>query len=115
MSALLQVVLTAAHLVLPTAYEVPKLNVAPSCQAAAVGLIGQSKGSVSACMQNERQARAKLQKRWNTYSRAERTRCEQLDTLGGPPSYIELLTCLQMAKLARNLPDSGGLTTPVTR
>ncbi len=115
MLALLPAVLTAAYLVVPTAYEVPKLNVTPSCQAAAVGSIGQGKSSASACMQNEKQARGQLQKQWNTYSRAERMRCEQLDTLGGPPSYVELLTCLQIAKEARNRPDSGGLTAPFTR
>ena len=115
MLALLPVMLTAAHLVVPTAYEVPKLNVTPSCQAAAVGLIGQGKSSFSACIQNEQQARAKLRKQWNAYGRAERTRCEQVETLGGPPSYVELLTCLQIAKEAKNLPDSGGLTTAFTR
>ena len=114
MPALLPVVLTAVHLVL-TAHEVPKLNVAPSCQAAAVGLIRKVDRSASACMQDEQVARGKLIKQWTTYSRAERTRCEQLNTLGGPPSYVELLTCLQMAKDASKLPDNGGLTTSVAR
>jgi hypothetical protein len=30
-----------------------------------------------------------------------------LARLGGPPSYVELLTCLQMAKTAKNLPTDG--------
>ncbi len=115
MLGLLPAVLTATYHVVPTAYEVPMLNVAPSCQAAAIGLIGQGKSSDSACMQNEKQARDQLQKQWKTYSRAERMRCEQLDTLGGPPSYVELLTCLQIAKEARNISDSDRLTAPFTR
>jgi hypothetical protein len=115
MLTLLPAALTAAYLVVPVAYEVPKLNVIPSCQATAIGLIGEGKSSASICLQNEKQARVKLQKQWNTYSRAERTHCEQFDTLGGPPSYVELLTCLQVAKEARSIPDSGGLITPVTR
>lgn len=109
MPALLPVVLTVAQLVVPTAYEVPKLNVAPSCHAADVGLIGLGESSASACMRNEQQTRATLQKQWNSYGRAERSRCEQLITLGGPPSYVELLSCLQMAQEARNIHDSGGL------
>jgi hypothetical protein len=28
-----------------------------------------------------------------------------LSRLGGPPSYVELLTCLELAKAADNLPD----------
>jgi hypothetical protein len=108
MPALLPVILTAAHLAL-TAHAVPKLNVAPSCQAAAEASIRRPAASVNICMQDERRARAKLQRQWNTYSRAERVHCRRLTTLGGPPSYVELLTCLQMASDAEKLPDNGGM------
>jgi hypothetical protein len=103
MPALLPTVLTVAHLVL-TAQHVPTLNVAPSCRAAADTAIRQDKQGTSSCLQDERQARAKLQKQWRTFTRAERAHCRQLTTLGGPPSYVELLTCLQIAKAARALP-----------
>jgi hypothetical protein len=114
MPALLPVVLTAAHLVL-TSQEVPKLNVEPSCRAAAVGLIGRGNRSAEACVSDENQARATLTRQWSSFSRRERSRCQQLSTLGGPPSYVELLTCLQMAKAASKLPDKGGLMGPVAR
>jgi len=107
MLALLPVALTAAHLVL-TAQEPSTLNVAPSCRATAV--IRHSAGGPNACLQAERRARATLTNQWNTFSRAERTRCRTLATLG-PPSYVELLTCLQMAKAAENLPREGTLHT----
>jgi hypothetical protein len=31
----------------------------------------------------------------------------RLTRLGGPPSYVELLTCLEIAKAANELPDHG--------
>ncbi len=113
-AALLPVVLTAAHLVL-TAHEVPRLNVEPSCRAAADALIRQGRGNAHACMQDERQARAKLEKQWRSFSGKERTRCQELTTLGGPPSYVELLTCLQMAKDARTLPSDREMDGRVAR
>jgi hypothetical protein len=112
MVALLPVALTAAHLML-TAQEPPALNVAPSCRAAAV--IRHGGGDLNACLQAERRARATLDKQWRTFSRAERTRCDTLATLGGPPSYVELLTCLQMAKSAENLRGGGTSNMRVQR
>ncbi len=103
MPALLPTLLTAAHLVL-TAQHVPTLNVAPSCHAAADALMHRGKHGATVCLQDERRARAKLQKQWLSFSRAERAHCRQLTTLGGSPSYVELLTCLQIAKAARALP-----------
>ncbi len=114
MPLLLPVVLTAAHLTL-TAQEVPKLNVEPSCRATAGALIRQKHRDTSACMQDERQARTKLKKQWSTFTRAEREHCRQLTTLGGPPSYVELLTCLQLAKAARKLPDDSEMNGRVER
>jgi hypothetical protein len=118
MSVLLPVMLTAAHLAL-TAQEVPKLNIEPSCQAAAVGLIRQDTHNgarnANACIRDERRARAKLKPQWNTFSSAERARCRQLIRLGGPPSYVELLTCLQTAKAARNFAGGGALDGGVAR
>ena len=110
MPALLPAVLTVAHLVL-TAQHVPTLNVAPSCRAAAESMNRHDKRGAGSCLQDERQARATLQKQWLGFTRAERAHCRQLTTLGGSPSYVELLTYLQIAKEERALPtdkDMGG-------
>jgi hypothetical protein len=106
MPALLPVILTATHLVL-TAREVPHLNIEPSCHAAAGVSIRHGSPNASACLRDEQRARAKLKKQWSTFTGAERQRCVALARLGGPPSYVELLTCLQMAKTAKNLPTDG--------
>lgn len=114
MAALLPVVLTASHLLL-TAREVPRLNIEPSCRAASDALIRQGSRNAEVCMQDEQQARVTLKRQWRAFSAGERSRCLQLSNLGGEPSYVELLTCLQMARAAKELPDNGGLKGPIAR
>jgi hypothetical protein len=106
MPAILPVILTASHLLLVS--DVPKLNIEPSCRAAAEAAVGQNRDT-NACLRDENQARDKLQEEWNQYSRNQQARCLRLSTLGGLPSYVELLTCLQMAKAAKKEPDDKGL------
>jgi hypothetical protein len=103
MPALLPVILTAAQLVL-VAQDVPQLNIEPSCQAAAFAAVGEGRDK-NACLQNEQDARNKLKDQWDQFSEASRERCVRLSHTGGHPSYVEVLTCLQMAKAAKKLPD----------
>jgi hypothetical protein len=103
MPAILPVILAASHLVLVS--DVPRLNVEPSCRAAAQAAIGQNRDT-NACLRDENQARDTLQKEWSDYSGGERERCLRLSQLGGMPSYVELLTCLQMAKDLKGISQS---------
>jgi hypothetical protein len=114
MPALLPVILTATHLALTT-QAVPHLNIEPSCRAAAEASARHDTRNVSVCLQDERRARAKLKRQWRTFTGAEQQRCVDLTRLGGPPSYVELLTCLQMAKDAKNLPDDGKMSSRLGR
>ena len=70
-----------------------KLNVAPSCDAAARGAISLGRNA-EACMDDEREARDLLTKNWSQYSRAHKTQCVGMTTRGGPSSYVELISCL---------------------
>ncbi len=99
MAALWPIVLVAAHTV---AGEVPKLNITPTCRAASADT--QVHRPQGACERDENQARATLEKQWSRYSPAERQRCTTMTLTGGPPSYVELLTCLQTAAEAAKLP-----------
>ena len=58
----------------------------------------------SACQRDESDARTKLEKDWTQYSSAQRARCASFAALDRAPSYVELLTCLEMAKQAKELP-----------
>lgn len=100
MSALLPIILVALHTGV-AANRVPNFKLAPTCSVALSGR--------SACRSDEQEAKRSLQKDWNGFTHAQRRSCVDLSQLGGPPSYVELLTCLEMAKEATSLPPSDRL------
>ena len=85
---------------LTIAEEVPGFDSAPGCRAA----ITVMQGTFDACMKDEQDARTRLTTQWDSFTPAERATCSANETAGGTPSYVELLTCLQMAKAARAMP-----------
>jgi hypothetical protein len=109
--ALLPALLLGSQVVL-AAGSVPKLDVVPSCRSAgATSLMDPNSGTRNSatCEQDEKEAHSKLEKEWTTYSQSERDRCTRLATLGGSASYVELLTCLEIAKAAKLLPPADRL------
>ncbi len=85
---------------------VPKFDAAPSCRSAGVvAVIGNR--NTAACEKDEDDARATLEKEWRQFTRSDQARCARMVTVGGSPSYVELLTCLEMAKGANELPAAG--------
>jgi hypothetical protein len=109
MPALLPVILTASHVVL-AADALPKFNVEQTCRRA--GEVSVSLGrSAGDCKRDEEDARTKLQQDWAQYSPQQRTSCRRLSSLGSEPSYVELLTCLEMAKQAKELPAASKMGT----
>jgi hypothetical protein len=80
---------------------VPNLNVNSSCQAEAAA----APEGKRQCLKDEQDARETLTRQWEKFTAADRQRCTQLATLGGTSSYVELLTCLQMAVDASKLPS----------
>jgi hypothetical protein len=61
-------------------------------------------GSFDACMKDQQYARVQLASQWEKLVASDRAPCAQNETTGGSPSYVELITCLQMARDARALP-----------
>jgi hypothetical protein len=110
---MLPFVFLSAQLVL-VSQNVPQLNVAPGCRAASSVAIGERRDT-NACLHDEQQARDKLKGQWGTFKEDERARCLRLTQTGGPASYVELLTCLQMAKAAESIPDDAALDKRVGR
>lgn len=100
--------LLGVHLVTPVADNVPVLNIDPVCQ----GIARQGGSSFQDpeiakekqnCLQSEKQVREDLLKQWSSFSDADKNACIREATMGGDSSYTELLTCLEMARDARNL------------
>jgi hypothetical protein len=82
--------------------NVPTLQVGPSCEAAGRGtvVLGRSKES---CLADETAARDTLQKNWSKYSATDKQQCLGMEKTGGPSSYVELLSCLEIRRDAREI------------
>jgi hypothetical protein len=95
---------TPGSIVVAQAGGIPTLEFAQGCH---IGARGDAK-FLSTCLRDEEQARQKLSTEWETFPRADRTQCTALARLGGGglQSYVELITCLKIAKEARALPKS---------
>jgi hypothetical protein len=96
MPALLPMLLTAGFVVL-AADQVPDFNIDPTCRSATNASPGRT---IEICRQDERDARAQLDKDWSRYAAKHRASCVRLSTLDGNPSYVEVLTCLEIAEEA---------------
>ena len=109
MPALLPIVLTASHIVI-AADTMPKFDIERTCRPAAVAGVLPGRDS-SACQRDENEARTKLEQDWAQYSVAQRRHCAGFAGLDRAPSYVELLTCLEMAKQAKELPEESKMGT----
>jgi hypothetical protein len=74
-----------------------KLNVGPSCDAAARAAITLGR-TTEMCMGDERAAQDQLTNNWSQYSRAHKTQCVGMTSTGGHSSYVELISCLDIMK-----------------
>jgi hypothetical protein len=81
--------------------DAPTLNVQATCRATpAVNLDQQA--TYDNCMRSENAARDRLNKTWGKMRADWRSTCLKTTTLGGVPSYVELLTCVEMREAAAN-------------
>jgi hypothetical protein len=86
----------------------PKLEVGTSCAAAGLGaaVLGRDK---KACLGDETTAQDTLKQNWSKYSAPDKTDCVGMVTTGGPPSYVELLSCVEILRDARNIRNADAL------
>jgi len=83
--------------------DVPKLDFTKSCRTDVAAYPGG--GGNKACLTDEQNARKTLVRQWKQFGQDSRTRCTRMVTdMVGSQSYVELLTCLQMAKDVLTLP-----------
>jgi hypothetical protein len=76
--------------------SVPKYDMARTCRldhAAASGLAVSE--SMKSCVRDEKRASAQLATQWSKFPAPKRAGCVSQNTIGGTPSYVGLLTCLQ--------------------
>jgi hypothetical protein len=71
----------------------PKLDITKECR-----FEGGSSETFNRCVRDENEALTELQAVWPKVTGADRSSCVDESTSGGYASYIELLTCLEMAR-----------------
>ena len=103
--ALLSMAILGSQFVIPISDRVPKLNVEATCKASvaadkAMGLVLAQ--SYDDCMRDENAAQQQLPAIWLSNSDQIRNQCEGEATAAGSESYVDLLTCLQLASLDKS-------------
>jgi hypothetical protein len=73
--------------------ELPAFDIARNCNEETVGSIT----GPESCTKDETDAKDQLAKSWSSYSASQKKECVGESSIGGEKSYVELLTCLEMA------------------
>ena len=106
-----------SQLVIAAADGVPTIDVQKTCQAAAsVTSATTTQNDVDICVASERRAREQLVKDWAQYTVADKARCVQAGPKVYLPSYVEWITCLELAAAVKKIREESPATpTPRRR
>jgi hypothetical protein len=80
----------------------PKLDVTITCAAAAQYSISAGRDK-EACLGDESTAQTTLAQNWSKYNVEDRSQCVGTVKTGGPPSYVELLSCIEILRDAKQI------------
>ncbi|MGA9137068.1 MAG: hypothetical protein WBZ39_03925 [Methylovirgula sp.] len=96
---------------LAKADPVPKLDVAKSCRDARDFGMSDAQQTFKSCMLDEQEAKDQLVKKWSQFKADARRSCVP-DVPG--PSYVEMLTCLEMTEQTLMPYSGGGAVAPAS-
>jgi hypothetical protein len=104
-------ILLGSQLLVSAHANVPNVNIHKTCEAgvrATAELMADSSAErdMNVCMSSEQAARQQIIKDWASYSSSEKAQCVQPSVYS--PSYVEWLTCLEMAKSVRETAATTG-------
>jgi hypothetical protein len=105
------IMVLTSQLIFTVADSVPKFDISHGCKVDSASAFDPNAGmnaTIKRCVDDEQQARDQLQTQWSGFVASDRAMCTT-ETAGDnatPPSYVELLTCLQGQQLARKLPKN---------
>ncbi|GJD29031.1 hypothetical protein PMNALOAF_0263 [Methylobacterium adhaesivum] len=74
----------------------PTLDIEKTCQSAASAGVNDN-ASKDGCLRSERSAKDEVKRRWGEFTPAAKRQCEKQFDAGGFPSYVEMVTCLELA------------------
>jgi len=106
------IMILSGQLVIAVADNVPQFNIERGCRVDSTSAFDPNAGinaTIKRCVSDEQQAKDELQKQWSVFADSDGAMCTtetaglKGDESSTPPSYVELLTCLQDQQLARKL------------
>ena len=100
MSSPLQILFLASQLTSEAPDKVPAFDNAHTCQTEGTSVVAPER-----CTQDEGKARDQVQDEWSQFAAADKATCTKTTSTDGTPSYVELLTCLEMARDAKELKE----------
>jgi hypothetical protein len=74
----------------------PKFDLQVTCHRGQPPGGGGEKTHYQGCLDDETDAQKEMLKTWSTFKPGAQAMCAQETRIGGTPSYVELLTCLQL-------------------
>ena len=80
---------------------IPTFDVRQTCRGTEVAIFPGR--NMETCIQSEQSALGQLRKDWAGFAASDRAECVGLARMSGPPSYVELITCLEMRRDMRKL------------
>ncbi|MEZ5889013.1 MAG: hypothetical protein R3D52_01395 [Xanthobacteraceae bacterium] len=89
---------------------VPAFDLKKSCKTTEDAALSLGR-SVESCISSEEAAREQLENRWAEFPGAKRADCVGMSKIGGIPSYIEVLTCLELAQDLERIRSAPAETT----
>jgi len=100
----------ASQLIVAVADDVPNFNIERGCKidSAAASLPAGVDATIKRCADDEQAAKGQLQTEWSQFAASDKKLCvgETTNDASTPPSYVELLTCLQGQQIVRKLPKN---------
>jgi hypothetical protein len=106
------IVLTT-QLVVAVADHPPQFDIARSCKVDSGSAFDPKAGmdaTIKRCMDDEQKAKDQLETQWSGFANADRVMCtteavgNKADADATPPSYVDLLSCIQDQQQVRKLP-----------
>src|ERR1700736_3111281 len=95
-------IVLSSHLVVAVADQVPKFDIAKSCKLDVAATTGLAEGQPEKSgVKAEKRAQQQLESQWSTFPAANRAQCSSMEAIGDTPSYVSLLTCLQMDQVTK--------------
>jgi hypothetical protein len=88
-------------LTVAAADPVPTFDTRPTCADAAQEI--SVTRTVELCQRSEREARDALVSQWHSFPSSDKTTCVATTRIGGFPSYVQVLTCLELARDASEM------------